>query len=344
MKSQAVVFTAANAYEVMEVEIADLGTEDILVRTLWTAVSPGTERWTLRGKHIGTRFPCIPGYHRIGIVEAVGSSVSSHKIGDIVYGSSNKVMAPVINMFGAHIAHSVSAPGGYTILGHGDMDPALAEQVVFSILVAVGNRGVNALQVQPRQKMLHIGAGIVSLSAAQIAGLRGTYSVLIDTDSEHVAFVNKQFPDFLCLDGNDADLEAKLKAYAPDGFDILQDTVGVPAAIDRYVKFVRYQGTLLLQAQYFDLDHRAIDLDQIKIKELTIKTTCGTSATDTEEVRHLIQRGWLKVTPYITHRFTQENILEAYKLLDKNTEHNLGMVIDWRSFPSAESKALEKGF
>lgn len=331
MKTKAVVFTAVDTYEVMNVEIAGLGAEDILVRTLWTAVSPGTERWTLRGKHIGTRFPCIPGYHRIGIVEATGSAVTTHKTGDIVYGSSNKVLPPFVNMFGAHIAHSVSAAGAYTILGHGDMDPALAEQIVFTILVAVGNRGVNALAVKPRQKILHIGAGIVSLSAAQIAALRGTYSVLVDTDAQHVEFVNRQFPDFLCLDGNDPELDAKLKEYAPDGFDILQDTAGVPAAIDRYVGFVRYQGTLLLQAQYFDKEHRAVDLDQIKIRELTIKTTCGTSPEDNAEVRHLIQKGWLKVTPLITHRFKSDQIKSAYQLLDKNTEHNLGMVIDWRS-------------
>lgn len=330
MKSQAVVFTAANTYDVMNVEIADPGPNDILVRTLWTAVSPGTERWTLRGKHIGTRFPCIPGYHRIGVIEAAGSAVTSHKTGDIVYGSSNRVLPPIVNMFGAHIASSVSTPEAYTILGHGSMDPALAEQIVFTILVAVGNRGVNALCVKPRQKLLHIGAGIVSLSAAQIAALRGAYSVLIDTDPVHVAFVNRQFPDFLCLDGNDPSLEAKLKEYAPDGFDILQDTVGVPAAIDRYVKFVHYQGTLLLQAQYFDIEHRAIDLDQIKIKELTIKTTCGTTAEDNQEVRHLIHKGWLKITPYITHRFNRNNMLNAYKLLDKNTEHNLGMIINWQ--------------
>jgi len=122
----------------------------------------------------------------------------------------------------------------------------------------------------------------------------------------------------------------KLRDFAPGGFDILQDTVGVPAAIDRLVRLVRQQGTLLLQAQYFDAEHRAIDLDQIKIKELTVKTTCGTTEDDNAEVRHLIQRGWLKVTPYITHRFQKDQILSAYKLLDQNQEHNLGMVIDWR--------------
>lgn len=330
MKSKAVVFDAENSYQVMDVEIADPGPADILVRTLWTSVSPGTERWVLRGKHIGSKFPCVPGYHRIGIVEAAGAEVSTHKVGDIVYGSSNKLHAPIVSMFGAHIAESVSGSGGYNILGHADICPALAEQLVFSILVAVGNRGVNALAVKPRQKILHIGAGIVSLSAAQIAALRGSFSVLIDTDPQHVAFVNRQFPDFLCLDGNDPDLDTKLREYAPDGFDILHDTVGVPAAIDRYVGFTRRGGDILLQAQYFDIAHRAIDLDQIKIKELSIKTTCGASSDDIAEVQHLIRKDWLKITPYITHRFKQDNMIEAYRLLDKNHEHNLGMVIDWR--------------
>ncbi|MCX8083055.1 MAG: hypothetical protein N3D17_06670 [bacterium] len=39
----------------------------------------------LKGKYIGTKFPCVPEYHRIGIVEKCGKDVKIFKPGDIVY-------------------------------------------------------------------------------------------------------------------------------------------------------------------------------------------------------------------------------------------------------------------
>ncbi len=330
MKVKAVVFPAADKYEIQALTLSEPGPSDVTVRTVITAVSPGTERWVMRGKHIGTQFPCVPGYHRIGVVEAVGAHVTRLKPGDWVYGSSNRWQEPVKSMFGAHVAASVGPETGYDLLSHEPMPHDLAEQIAFSILVAVGNRGVNAVDVKPGQRLLHIGAGIVTLSAAQIAQHRGTESLIVDNNPERVAFIQERYPEFTTLNSSAPDFEDQLKAFAPNGFDVMQDTVGLPAVTDRLVKFMRAQGTLLFQAQYFDRERCAVDLDQIKIKELTVKTTCGVRANDLAEVRNLIRKGWLKVTPCITHRFTADTMLEAYVLLDKGVPHNLGMIIDWK--------------
>ena len=69
MKTKAVVFPEAEKFEMVDLTLDEMGPGDIRVRTLVSAISPGTERWVLKGKHIGTQFPCVPGYHRIGIVE-----------------------------------------------------------------------------------------------------------------------------------------------------------------------------------------------------------------------------------------------------------------------------------
>lgn len=61
MKAKALVFTAANNYSVQHLTLAKPEDSDVVVRTVLTAISPGTERWVLRGKHIGTEFPCVPG-------------------------------------------------------------------------------------------------------------------------------------------------------------------------------------------------------------------------------------------------------------------------------------------
>jgi len=75
MKTKAGVFSEANKFEMRELTLEEMGPQDIGVRTLVSAISPGTERWVLKGKHIGTKFPCVPGYLRIGIVEKCGREV-----------------------------------------------------------------------------------------------------------------------------------------------------------------------------------------------------------------------------------------------------------------------------
>ena len=90
MKTRGVVFRRADTFDVTDLSLPDPGPRDVAVRTLATSISPGTERWILRGKHAGTQFPCVPGYHRIGIVEECGSRVTDLQVGDVVYGAGSR--------------------------------------------------------------------------------------------------------------------------------------------------------------------------------------------------------------------------------------------------------------
>jgi len=102
MKAKAVVFPEADKFEMKELTLDEPGANDICVRTLVTAISPGTERWILKGKHLGTQFPCVPGYHRIGVVEKCGKDVKTLNPGDVVYGSGNRWKDKIVSMWGPH--------------------------------------------------------------------------------------------------------------------------------------------------------------------------------------------------------------------------------------------------
>lgn len=329
MKTRALVFPEANRFETRELVLPDPDPTDMTVRTLVTAVSPGTERWVLRGKHIGTQFPCVPGYHRIGVVETCGKEVTQFKPGNIVYGSGGSWAGEVVSMWGAHIGHSVSAPGGYHFVADTELEKEKMEALAFAILCGVSNRGMNRCGELEGSKTLHIGAGFVGACAAQLALLRGAEPVLVDKAPERIAFIQQALPDIRCLSVDDPELAAKLKEIAPAGFAVLQDTVGHPATTDALVPQVKAQGILLLQAQYFNKEACALDLDQIKVRELTVQTTCGIRQEDWEQTSENLLTGRLRVQPLISHRFAAADILEAYQLLHTGTPHNLGMVIHW---------------
>ena len=329
MKTRAVVFPEANRFEVRELTLPEPGPDDIVVRTLVTAISPGTERWILRGKHIGTQFPCVPGYHRIGIVEKCGNKVSHFQDGDIVYGSAGHWEEAVHSMWGAHVDNSVGKWTDYSFVASSMPTRLEMETLSFSVLTEVANRGIRFLAPQPGQTLIIIGAGFVGICAAQLAMLIGAVPVLLEKDPERLAFVRELIPDVLSPD--DGRLEENLGELAPGGFDFLYDTVGHAPTTDRMVKLMRRQGTMLLQAQYFDREKCAIDLDQIKIKELTVKTTCGTDSEDRLATMNNIRARRLKIAPLITHRFQAKDILKGYELLHTGKPFNLGIVFHWEN-------------
>ncbi len=327
MKTRALVFPEANKFQTAELTLPDPGPGDMVVKTLVSAISPGTERWTLRGLHIGTRFPCVPGYHRIGIVEACGPEVSAFKPGDVVYGSGGSWAEPIVSMWGAHVGHSVSPPAGYQLVDSSIPPRAELESLSFAVVAGVGHRGIRFLDVQAAEKVLIIGSGFIGICAAQFAACRGAEPFLVEKDPARIEFVRGL--GLRALDVSAADLGEQLTGLAPGGFDTLYDTVGHAATTDRLVQYIRRQGKMLLQAQYFDKERCALDLDQIKVRELTIKTTCGVDLDDrTETMRH-IREGRLDIESMITHRFDSADILQGYELLHTGTPLNMGIVFFW---------------
>ncbi|RFM24645.1 MAG: chlorophyll synthesis pathway protein BchC, partial [Candidatus Thermochlorobacter aerophilum] len=68
MKSKAVVFYAPEQLELREVELRELGPDDVLIETHWTSISAGTEKMLFQGKLPPmqmTSYPVIPGYETV---------------------------------------------------------------------------------------------------------------------------------------------------------------------------------------------------------------------------------------------------------------------------------------
>ncbi|MCD6407879.1 zinc-binding dehydrogenase [bacterium] len=328
MKTKAVVFTSPCKFSLEEITLKKMRENEMLVRTLITAISPGTERWILKGKHIGTKFPNIPGYHRIGIVEECGKNVKKFQPGDIVYGFSAEGCwkEKIVSMWGAHLGYSVDTPSQYKFISSEMPSIFELETTCFTILTSVAHRGMRFLEVKGGEKILIIGAGFLGICAAQFALLKNAFPVIIEKNDERVEFGKKFIPYVIKSDRN---IEKKLKEIAPEGFDIVYDTAGVPEVIDMCIQHTKRWGKLLLQAQYFDKQHCAIDLDQIKIREITVKTTIGFDEEDWETTFKEIKRRRLNIADLITHRFYCENSLEAYKILLSGKPFNLGIVIYW---------------
>src|SRR5262245_45011361 len=95
MKSEAVLFTGRNRVEYRVVETPDPGPNDVVVATRHSWISNGTEGSFLRGERVdgitpwepglALPFPMVPGYQKVGIVEAIGREVRGLREGQWVF-------------------------------------------------------------------------------------------------------------------------------------------------------------------------------------------------------------------------------------------------------------------
>jgi 2-desacetyl-2-hydroxyethyl bacteriochlorophyllide A dehydrogenase len=145
----------------------------VLVQTLWSAVSSGTETAIYAGTHIGFRtpgarypkYPYLAGYAATGTVLAVGSDVSGFAPGQIVA------------FPGKHATHGVwdvrEEPVVAVPEGVGADVAALARLGTISL------NGIRLARISLGDSIIVMGAGLIGQFAAQFAHLSGGHPVVI---------------------------------------------------------------------------------------------------------------------------------------------------------------------
>ncbi len=77
-KARAIIFKGIGQVELASISLPDLQENEVLVQTLVTGISQGTDRTMLAGSYRGVqdRYPLIYGYLRVGRVTETGRSVT----------------------------------------------------------------------------------------------------------------------------------------------------------------------------------------------------------------------------------------------------------------------------
>ncbi|MBO5270346.1 MAG: zinc-binding dehydrogenase, partial [Clostridia bacterium] len=89
MKAKHILFTAPGVAEIVEKDVPALADDAVLVKVTRTSISAGTEKANLIGDRVTFRgnnkpFPRQCGYSAVGVVHAIGSGVTTVKVGDRV--------------------------------------------------------------------------------------------------------------------------------------------------------------------------------------------------------------------------------------------------------------------
>lgn len=182
MKTKAIVFSKPNEITLGDFELGSCAATDIVVRTLYTMVSSGTELRVLAG-HYGAaeKFPLVPGYSVIGEVIAVGDKALGFRIGNLVSGRNPRPVKGVNSHWGGQASCHVYPTNGEdrcVLLPDGakPLDYVIAE------ISAISLRGVEAAAPKQGETAVVFGQGMIGAFSAAWLHARGCHVIVADLE------------------------------------------------------------------------------------------------------------------------------------------------------------------
>ena len=311
-----------------------LAPTDVIVRGETTTIC-GTDLHILKGDVPAVTEGRILGHEGVGTVVEVGSAVATVNVGDRVIISCISACGSCSYCHQGLYAHCLAdegAPGIGWIFGH-LIDGTQAELVrvpfadnsVYKIPAGVSDEaavmlsdilptgfeiGVRYGKVEPGDVVAVVGAGPVGLSAIMTAGLYGAARVIaIDLDDNRLALAGS-FGATDTVNGGASDWAEQVRAMTDGlGVDVAIEAVGVPATFDMCTKIVRAGGSIAnvgVHGKPVELP-----LQDLWIQDLSI--TMGlVSASTTPMLLKLVAQHKLPAEKFVTHRFSFDQMLDAY--------------------------------
>lgn len=321
---RAIVFPAKDKVEIQSYSPPPIKPTELQVRTEYSGISQGTEIWALTGKRNELKFPTIPGYQSVGIIEKVGADVTGFKIGQrILWHSSRLPESWPETWMAAHVSHAAVPASGDPpprVVPDG-VDPIAA---AISPMAAVTLRGADMLHYPIDSLVVVLGQGLIGQTAAQLAKLQGATVVATDLSPLRLK-LSKQHSADIVVNPREENLLEIVKSLRPVGADVVIDTTGRSEAFAECIDLLRPKGQFLLQGYY----PRPITFDffATHLKRPTIAITCGIG--DTDRVLELLKYGKLNLRPLISHVVPVAEAPSLYAKMAAGDSDVLGAVFDW---------------
>ena len=332
MKAPAVVFPEPKRIEVRDMELPEVGPDQVGIRTTFSGVSQGTERWALTGRYghwdadYGSFYPCSPGYQAAGVVDAVGGEVADLAVGDHVFTMGTHFIDPDHKYPGPCQASHC----GYLVADRSQVwrvDPAvgLAGASLFH-MAGVSRHGVRLTGVQPGDLVALIGLGMIGQMTAQAARRVGARVIATDLIPARVEAAAAHSAD-VAVDANVEDLDDAVRKERADGADVAIDTTGDHRIFDRCLGLIHREGRITMQGYY--PEPISIDFHPTHMQRPFVSFPCGWDDEFNDDLADDMAAGRIAIDPLITHRIPFRDAQDAYDLVIEHPERSLGMVLDW---------------
>jgi 2-desacetyl-2-hydroxyethyl bacteriochlorophyllide A dehydrogenase len=322
MQRRTVYFTAPRRVELREESLSGPGASEVLVETLLSAVSAGTEMLVYRGQFpkasdsrdsisSGLQYPMAYGYACVGRVVETGKNVERDWQGRLVFA------------FQPHTSHFVAAPDSLIQIPDSISPDAACFLPNMETAVNLVQDGAPILG----ERVLALGQGVVGLLTAALLEefpletlisadhypLRREASVTAGADTS--------------LDSSDSSFRNAALSRGP--FDLTFELSGSPAALDDAIALTAFSGRIVIGSWYGE-KRAPIDLggafhrSRIKLISSQVSTIAPELSARWDKTRRFAV-AWaalerIRPEKWITHRFPLDKVCDAYQFLDASPQ------------------------
>lgn len=240
MNFQQIVFTAPGVAELVEYTPAPLAPDQVMVQTVISTISNGTERANLIGDvNINStkpadavaHFPRTVGYSSSGIVLAVGESVKDLAVGDRVVMSWSK--HKTVNILSRSLVEKLDDCISFE-------DAALFHIATFPLAA------IRKTRLEIGEPAIVMGLGILGLTAVQLARAAGAAPVIaVDPVADRREKALRYGADY-ALDPTEPDFAANVKKITGGGAKVGIEVTGIGAGLDGILDCMRPAGRVAL--------------------------------------------------------------------------------------------------
>lgn len=293
------------------------GRGEVLIETIFTAISPGTERgYYLDLANFHQERPHLSGYSGMGRIRAIGKKVNGFKKGEMVAGIFKHSSLNVVNY-----EEVVRVPKG--------VDYVYASFITLGVIALTG---IRAAGIENGQKIIVMGQGILGQLVDQMTRLEGASNVIAIalTESKKNMSLQSGVDEFIALN----QYQDKMSSIAAD---VIIDVTGSLKGFENSLEIVKPGGRVVMLGSIPGYSHEGTWAEKVVTKQIEV---CGAHVRNLEdegltykdEARRFLQLladKKLKMDHLITDIYDPEKAPEIYQRLAKGDRDMVGVVIDW---------------
>jgi len=338
VKRKTIYFTAPRQVELREESLPALGADDVLVETICSSISAGTEMLVYRGQFPNIidshdnlssdlKYPLAYGYACVGVIKETGKHVDKSLLDKLVFG------------FQSHTSTFICDPSSLIFA------PASFSAETCSFLPSM-ETAVNLIQDAAPilgERVLVLGQGVVGLL---VASLLKEFPLESITTSDYYELrrrsslaigVNDSF-DPNSFNNFSSNLNQTPHPAYTKNFDLTFELSGSPSALNTAIAMTTFSGRIVVGSWYGE-KRAEIDLggafhrSRIQLISSQVSTIAPALSGRWDKPRRfgVAWEALNRIQPqkWITHRFPIEEAARAYDLLDKNPQETIQVIFEY---------------
>jgi L-iditol 2-dehydrogenase len=311
---------------VEELEVPSVGPGDVLLRVVSSGICGSDLMEWYRIK----RAPLVLGHEVTGEIVEVGEDVTWIQPGDRVFATHHvpcgeclyclrgnetacRTLQEVNNFSPGGFAEYLRVTGRSVHTGILKLPDSVSYEVgTFVEPLATVVRGLRTTGLAPGDSVLVYGAGIAGILFVKLARALGAGAVgVVDPDAGRLEAARTAGADISLAAGDDA--PERWVQHAGRPADKVVICTGAPAAAGAALRSVDRGGTVLFFAVGKPGEALAVDFNPFWRNSVTLATSYGAAPLDNRQALELLANGTVRVDDMVTHRFSLDDIGEAFR-------------------------------